>query len=331
MLGFMGGRAAGALAIEFGFVDPANPHSSLRLLCNQNGVLLPADNLGMGEQSAIVVGLFEAFRQRGRGLNTVLLEEPEIYLHPQAQRYLKRLLEELVDSGQAQIILTTHSPVFADMTRFRSLRVIRKQGSTVQATRIRDPADLDFLDQELAHARLTQYFNAESGEVLFARAALLVEGHGDRLAVLETASKLDIDVDAEGLSIVDCGGKNAIPFYARACRSLGVRFAIMHDSDMYSGSDLEGWQLKDSADAPAANDRIREAAGTDIAIFLVEPTLEHALGVGRAARSKPMQVLQKVRAATKDTLPVSLVAAVRSLVALTGANDASATSSGRRD
>jgi energy-coupling factor transporter ATP-binding protein EcfA2 len=316
MLGFMGGRAAGSLAVEFGFVDPSNPHSSLRLLCKQDGVLLPADNLGMGEQSALVVGLFEAFRQKGQGLNTVLLEEPEIYLHPQAQRYLRRLLEDLVDTGQTQIVMTTHSPVFADMTRFRSLRLLRKADATVTATRVRDPADIAFLDDELVHARLTQYFDAQSAEVLFARAALLVEGHGDRLAAMEVAAKLGIDLDGEGLSVIECGGKNAIPFYARACRSLGIRIAILHDTDIYEGEDLAAWQEEDTKAAPAANERVIAAAGDDVGIFVVEPTLEYALGIGRSARSKPMQVLERVRAQDADTLPAGLIDAVRRLAEL---------------
>jgi putative ATP-dependent endonuclease of the OLD family len=318
MLGFMGGKAVASFSVQFGFVDPTSPHSALRLLCNQDGVMLPADSLGMGEQSAIVVGMFEAFRQKGTGLNTVLIEEPEMYLHPQAQRYFRRILVDMVDAGQAQVIMTTHSPLFADMTRFRSLRLIRKASDgAVSSTRVVKD-DIQFLDEELAKERLTQYFNAESAEVLFSRGALLVEGHGDRLAALEVASKLQFDLDAEGLSIVACGGKNALPFYARACRSLGVPFVLLHDTDIYTGEDLADWQEKETKAAPTANARISAAAGEDASIFTVEPTLEDVLGIGRSASNKPMRVLEEVRSRNLDQLPEGLVNAVRALQTLLG-------------
>jgi hypothetical protein len=40
MLGFTGSRAASGLSLKFSFADPANPHSSLRLMCEQDGLLL---------------------------------------------------------------------------------------------------------------------------------------------------------------------------------------------------------------------------------------------------------------------------------------------------
>lgn len=295
-------------------MDPGNPHSSLRLLCRQGDLLLPAHSLGLGEQSAIVVGMFEAFRQQGVELNTVLIEEPEMYLHPQAQRYLRNILVELVDGGDAQIILTTHSPVFADMARFSAVRLLRKHpvlGSI--STRISHPADIAFLEEELAKQKLGKYFNAESGELLFATAALLVEGHGDRLGVQEVARKMGIDLDAEGLSVIDCGGKNAIPFYARSCKALGINFVVLHDTDIYEGDELEQWQLKENETSPGQNDRIRTASGESASILTVAPNLESALGIGRSASDKPMRVLNVVLNTELSALPTGLVDAVKRL------------------
>lgn len=317
MLGFKGAASTCRLGIEFGFADPGNPHSSLRLLCRQGDLILPAEALGLGEQSAIVVGLFEAFRQRGTALNTIAIEEPEMYLHPQAQRYFRRLLTDLVDQHHAQIIMTTHSTIFADMARFREVRLMKRSGDGYsEVCRIDDPADQEFLDDQLAREKLAQYIDAQTGELLFASGVLLVEGHGDRLAVKEVAEKLGVDLDAEGLSVVECGGKNAIPFFARLCRSLQIPFVVLHDLDIYEGDSLADWQKRENERAPVINALISEAAGADVVIHQIAPNLESALRVGRGASDKPRLVLAATKERTVETLPQQLVAAVQGLIGL---------------
>ncbi|MFT3855105.1 MAG: AAA family ATPase [Ilumatobacteraceae bacterium] len=317
MLGFMGTRRAQQLELRFGFADPSSPHSALRLMCVQNGVSLPAESLGMGEQSAIVIGMFEAFRQRGTQLNTILLEEPEMYLHPQAQRYLQRLLIELVDEQQAQVILTTHSPIFADMMRYPSIRMVRREAvAGTTCVRIRKPSDLQFLADEPLVRSSASILIPRVASFLFASAVLLVEGHGDRLAALEVARKTSFDLDAEGASVIDCGGKNGIPFYARCCGALGIPFVILHDTDIYKGGDLAEWQLRQNHDAPAQNTRIVTACDSLGSIFTVEPTLESALGVSRSASDKPMRVAHAVRSSDLQDLPAGLTQAVEALRSL---------------
>jgi putative ATP-dependent endonuclease of OLD family len=321
MLGFKGSSAEDQLEIEFGFADPGNPHSALRLICRQGSLVLPADAMGLGEQSAIVVGLFEAFRQRGTSLNTIAIEEPEMYLHPQAQRYFKRLLTEIVDDGKAQVIMTTHSTIFADLCRFREVRLMASREGKSQVALVDDAEDRAFLDDQLAREKLTQYVDSQTAEMLFATGVLLVEGHGDRLATAEVASKLGLDLDAEGLSVIACGGKNALPFFARLCRALDIRFVIMHDADIYEGDDLPEWAKRENERAPAANTLVLTAAGGDASrLFILAPTLEHLLGVGRGAADKPQAVLAATRAASLDALPELLVSAVRALAALVAAS-----------
>jgi predicted ATP-dependent endonuclease of OLD family len=133
------------------------------------------------------------------------------------------------------------------MGRFREVRLMKRGANgRSEACRIDDEDDQTFLDEQLAKEKLSQYLDAQTGELLFATGVLLVEGHGDRLAVKEVAEKLSIDLDAEGLSVIDCGGKNAIPFFARLCRSLRIPFVVLHDLDIYEGDPLPDWQVKEN-------------------------------------------------------------------------------------
>ena len=61
-LGFMGVKAP-SLTVTLGIADPANPFHALRLICTEAGLALPAEEQGLGVQSAIVVGIFEAMRR----------------------------------------------------------------------------------------------------------------------------------------------------------------------------------------------------------------------------------------------------------------------------
>ena len=301
-LGFLGSATLADLDVRFGFADPANPFETLRLNYHESGLELPADELGSGVQSAIVVGIFEAFRQLGTDVGTVLIEEPEMYLHPQAQRYLHAMLCELVEKEQAQVIYSTHSPVFADLRRFEALRLVRREpGQATTVAAITKPEDVAYLDDQRTRQKLHAFTSTRS-ELLFARRVLLVEGPGDALAARLCAEKMPLDLDAEDFSVVECGSKNAIPFFAKVCQALGIAFAVLHDEDVWPlGDDPEKAQRieKDNAAATHLNEEISKIAGDSAPVFLAKPTLEAELGISRHADHKPMKIVDRL-----DALPV---------------------------
>lgn len=45
------------------------------------------------------------------------VEEPELYMHPTAQRTIRRVLRAISD-GNDQVLFTTHSPLLVDVTYF---------------------------------------------------------------------------------------------------------------------------------------------------------------------------------------------------------------------
>ena len=316
MAGFLGSSTLKQVDIGFGFADPANPLNSLRLVYRESGLEIPAEELGLGIQSALVVGIFDALRRLGGPVGTLVIEEPEMYLHPQAQRYFYRLLCEMADSGECQVIYSTHSPIFADVTRFDSIRLVRKEpGEMSTVSMVTEADDAKYLTSQ-SQAQKFVAFDSTRSEMLFARRALIVEGQSDRLAVLSAAERMGHDPDAEDLAIIPCGSKSNIPFFVRVCRALRVPFVVLHDSDVHA---LEGSPEKreriavENVRAKKGNQDILNAAGDESRIFVVTPTLDDVLGISRRTPDKPRRVIQALEKKPLADIPEVLRQAVSAL------------------
>lgn len=325
MLGFLGRSAIEDVDIAFGFADPANPFNSLRLEYRESGLTVPGEELGLGIQSAMVVGIFEAFRELGGQFGTIVIEEPEMYLHPQAQRYFYRLLCSMTEAGQCQVIYSTHSPIFADVSRFESLRLVRKESGQQTRVSFVSPEQKEDLEKARDAFKLGGKFDTARNEVLFANRALLVEGYGDRIATLTAAEKLSFDPDAEGVAFVDCGGKAGIELVVRVCRALAVPVVVLHDEDVWPTDNIQDEQKRRTQEQEnnvqmQINKRIRDAVGQWGHLFVISPTLEDALGISRNASDKPRRVAEALSRLSVDQMPQELVQAVK-MVALSGKDE----------
>ena len=77
----------------------------------------------------LVRSLAALVEARVRGL-VILIEEPELYLSPPAQRHLHRLLRTLASRGRNQVLYSTHSPVFLGVDRLDELVLVRHDERT---------------------------------------------------------------------------------------------------------------------------------------------------------------------------------------------------------
>lgn len=185
------------------------------------------------------------------------IEEPELYQHPTKQRHFASVLSRLSSGAlpgvatNTQIIFASHSPLFVSTDRFDEIRLARRElieGQEFKECRV----SLATLEQiarrlEIIWDRPVGTFNAEGvrgrlhiinpevAEGFFADLAVLVEGPGDRAALLATAALLDIDLEGLGAAILPVGGKNNLDRPALIFETLKIPTYLMWDCDNGEG------------------------------------------------------------------------------------------------
>jgi putative ATP-dependent endonuclease of the OLD family len=127
------------LAIKLNFkdieVDPVEGVSfNLRLSDDRVEDIL-IQNRGAGTQNNLIIALFRLIAKMHVGEYFIFaMEEPENSLHPKAQRQLLAVIQDI--SHQSQVIVTTHSPIFLERSKFENNIILTRtvKGNTIAKT-----------------------------------------------------------------------------------------------------------------------------------------------------------------------------------------------------
>ena len=201
----------------------------------------------------------------------LLIEEPELYLSPHAQRHLYRVLRALAHQGN-QILYSTHAPVFLSVARLDELALVRHTSD--EGTTLFQPEPL----AEAESFRALSEFDSDRAELFLARAALLVEGRTEKMTFPLVFDALGIEADKEGVLVLECGGKGNIPLFARLCNACGIPYVVVHDRDAPEGK-------RPVESERVINRQIREVAGRARTVVLV-PDFEAVSGVNARGRGR---------------------------------------------
>lgn len=235
-LGFNPETDTDKLDFFFAPFDTLDFYKALDLRVREGDFTISATELGEGIQNALVLSILQAFEERRKQGAILLIEEPEMFLHPQMQRSLYKTLREIGKTNQ--VIYTTHSPHFVVVPDYHEVLLVRKDnnGTTVRGSDLpTDPKRRDKLIKEL---------DPERNELFFATRLLLVEGDTEKLALPEYARRLKLDLDREGATIVEVGGKRNLIEFAKIAVSFGIPTGIVYDLD---SSDFKGKQKEEAA------------------------------------------------------------------------------------
>lgn len=250
--------------------------------------------------TAVIEAVERMLEARVRGL-VLLIEEPELYLSPQAQRHLYRLMRALGARGN-QVLYSTHASSFLSVTHLEELALVRHRPGAGTALSQPEPLAADQSFRALAE------FDAERAEIFLSRAALLVEGVTEKLVFPFVFQALGYEPDREAIAIIQTGGKANMPLFARICNECGIPYVVVHDRDAPRGR-------RPNESERITNAAIRATAGKGRVVQLA-PDFESVVGLrARSSRrgGKPERAYR--RFSGSRPVPDELVAAVEQVVA----------------
>ena len=139
-----------------------------RTYSKERGTTSPIENLGKGMKSIYMLSLLEAYVEGENHLSSIILvEDPEIFLHPQLQKVASEILYRL--SKKNQVIFTTHSPNMLFNFNSRQIRQIVLDGEYFSI--VREPTDIGNILDDLGYS---------ANDLLDVSFVFIVEGKQDK-------------------------------------------------------------------------------------------------------------------------------------------------------
>jgi putative ATP-dependent endonuclease of OLD family len=174
----------------------------------------------------------------------LLLDEPELCLHPDAIREACRVLYDLPKTNTWQVMVTTHSPVFIDLSRDNTsiVRVERAENGDVKGTTIFRPERARLDPDDKARLKMLNLLDPHVAEFFFGGKTVLVEGDTEYTAFKHVIAKNPEQF--KGVHIVRARGKATLASLAKILNQFGAPYSLLHDSDRQTCKVKEGTEPK---------------------------------------------------------------------------------------
>ncbi len=207
------------------------------------------DGLGSGISMILTFCLLETISSLSKERLIVLIDEPELHLHPQLQQ---KLFDHL-QASESQIVISTHSERMIDIANWESIKRVNTSFECMPKKETLDLAKQfkkknqtvrEYLNGIKEYHQDKVIFFKEDNEMLFARKCLLVEGQGEKYGLPILAKKLEISLD--DVTVINCKGKAKIPIFQLLCTAYGIPYFTVFDLDGLPENDQDnkpiiGW------------------------------------------------------------------------------------------
>jgi len=284
-----------------GSYQPFKSNAEL-LMGTEDGYFSTIEHQGSGARRTLLWAtlkyLSESGDKEGSRPHVLLLDEPEICLHPSAIREARSVLYDLPSSGNWQVMLTSHSPIFIDLSKDNTtiIRVFRDDQSAVKSTTLYRPSRAKLDDDDKKNLKLLNVCDPYVHEFFFGGKQIIVEGDTEYTAF---SMLKEIHPELYGdIQIIRARGKGIIPSIAKVLLQFSQKFYILHDRDeelTASGKKNPAWGMNRTI---AGLLELENAEGR-VNLVACNTCFETAIFEEEARDEKPYNALSKIRSDEK--------------------------------
>jgi predicted ATP-binding protein involved in virulence len=276
---------------------------------------LPLDSLSSGEREVVTI-VFD-FLLRDPQDSIIIIDEPELHLHPELSY---RLIRTLRGVGQRnQFILSTHSPDIISASLDNS--VIFVSPSRLESGKPVNQARPVVEDDEMAH--ILRSLGHSIGVIALGRRIVLIEGERTSLDKQLYGSILGDSINK--LVLVPVGGQETLATLARSLDAVlsktlwGVDFFMLCDGDTTAGVRGSGTDLE-----AKSGGRLRLLPRYHVENYFLDETVlsecfQDQVGADHWLRD-PRAIREKLRVYAKETLAYAVALRISHRVRMTVGN-----------
>lgn len=221
------------------------------------------DQMGSGAQRAIQIALVRLLADirnndtHGVSRRMLLIDEPELFLHPQGVRRLREALRILSQSG-FQVVFSTHSPLMLSRENAPDTVIVRrdKENDVVVKVPLREAVTLALEGAQAQSRTLFELSNV--ADIYFAEKIILCEGKTDqRLIPLAYERLYGCSPELDHICFISLGSCSSIHKGVTVLASMGIKYGVIADLDFaftHARSGTSSWLDKSSADMTTAKE-----------------------------------------------------------------------------
>lgn len=201
----------------------------------EEGQNFKLEECGSGIQSLVAISIYRYLAKLNHTNFIIGIEEPEINLHPQAQKELIFALLDETNNSDLQLIFTTHSTVLIDELDHTKIVLVRKEKDDKRSfkTTIHQLNSQFWINYNLQTLQYDKFHKFRNSEFFFANHVIVTESPTDSEVFRNLLKLKNIVIERHGISVLELSGINSLKYAFYLLRDLKISKTMIIDKDFF--------------------------------------------------------------------------------------------------
>ncbi len=193
------------------------------------------EECGSGIQSLVAISIYRYLAKLNHSNFIIGIEEPEINLHPQAQKELIFALLDETNNNDLQLIFTTHSTVLIDELDHTKIVLVRKEKDVKRSfkTTIHQLNSQFWQNYNLQTLQYDKFHKFRNSEFFFANHVIVTESPTDSEVFRNLLKLKNLVIERHGISVLELSGISSLKYAFYLLRDLKIPKTMIIDKDFF--------------------------------------------------------------------------------------------------